>query len=431
MENDVAHDSTSELCLLKLLSDSNGRLLDDVPLVDEHFFHPPHAIIFPILKEIVNSGMKMEYTLISNLLEARNKIGVLVSPGLVSEITSFPPPWDNRHAYYAKVNECLGRRKMIKIGQLAQLASIPSGEDLEKTVSEINLRISELDPSSVGNDILNATCDAAARRIDEIMAGNRSRGPQTGIEAWDDAFGGLAPGWFYALCARQGVGKTAMMEQMTAHMLSNDVPVCVFSCDMDPEELVMRMACRDTGVSLRDLERGKVDMVKAQEVKDNVLILKRTKFRLHNLERVDGDSLVSVCKHEMRKHGCKIFFLDHIQLIRPKPGEDRRTAISNACKSLRSFCTSTRSTVVVLAHLNRNAAEETARAHHVKESDDVLGDTDGLVMLHSDQDPSELRPGQPWEVDFIIGKNRVGPTGRKYPLHFNRSQMSFSINPEA
>ncbi len=425
MENDVAQDTESEKALLCLIMQSNGQVLDDVPLVDEHFLYPPHRILFPIFKEIVESGHTVDFTLVSSALTARSLVMEAGGLGYLQKIQITGAPYSNRHEYFSAVNECLCRRRLLEIGQIAQDGARPTGESVEESAGKIADKLSSLDPSSSGNDVLAPTCDAAITRIDAIAAGNTQRGPRTGIEAWDDAFGGMVPGWMFALCARQGLGKTAMMEQMVAEILAGGEPVCVFSCDMDPEQLVMRMACRGAGVSLRALERGKVDPMKVSEVKENIKLLKRTKFRLHNLTHLDSDTLIATCRNDMRRYKCKIFFLDHIQLIKPKKDEDRRTAISNASKAIRNLCTRYKATFVALAHLNRNAAEETARAHHVKESDDVLGEADGLVMLHATEDPSELEMGEPWEIDFIVGKNRLGPTGRKYPLDFHREIMEF------
>lgn len=423
---EIAKDIEAEACLMALMLQTNGRLLDDVSLVNEHFTHPGYAVIFPVLKEIMDKGLKMDFAIITGLLDAKGHLVLAGNGSLITDIVAHGGIWDNRHAYYAKLNECLCRRRMTEIGQLAQSASAPNGPDVQQTLSELSMKIQTIDPSSGGKDVLEETCDDASKLLTDIMAGKKSSGILTGIDAWDDAFGGLEKGKLYALCARMGLGKTAMAEQMTSYVLSFGEPVCFFSCDMDPRELVLRMACRAAEVSLRAVKRGQAGVEKVAEVNANVRLLKRTKFRLHNISHLDGEKLFSVCRAEQRKNGCNIFILDHIQLIYVKPKEDRRTAINNAIQLVSDLCHTHGAAFVALAHLNRNAAKETAEAHHVKESDDLQGACDGMALLYSDQENEDLADGFPREIDMKIGKNRGGPEGKKYLLDFHREQMYFT-----
>jgi replicative DNA helicase len=84
--------------------------------------------------------------------------------------------------------------------------------------------------------------------------------------------------------------------------------------------------------------------------------------------------------------------------------------------------------LVCLAHLNREAAKSGARVDQVKEFDDMLGDVDGMALLDSKIDPSTLSAGADWPMQFVVGKNRNGPSVR-WDVLFNRRWMQFEEPP--
>jgi replicative DNA helicase len=280
----------------------------------------------------------------------------------------------------------------------------------------------------MGDHVLPKVTDRVLERLKQLATGHILRGIPTGVKFWDDAFGGLVPGQFICLAARPMLFKSALMEQIASHLLMNEEPVCIFAQDMAPDQMLERMACRLAEVPKWNLDHGKADKEELAEVKHFVEALSKSKLRLHSIERMNGEKLITVCKREARKYGVRSFWLDHVQTL--DIGKDEpRIAYGKASKLIRNFVTKFDVNFVALAHLNREAAKSRAAVHQIKEFDDILGDVDAMPLIHTDIDPTTLVRGQDWPMEFIVGKNRSGPP-MTILIQADRRLMSLTERPQ-
>lgn len=414
-------DPQSERDLLNAIIAQGGRPFDTHELSVELFANPPMAQVFLAAKEVYQLGVDLNTVTVANMLHQRGQLEGVGGVHFISQLGAFCPTAD---LFFKNLHEAMRRRKLHRLAQTIEAAA-PSAVEVDSLVADIQAELASLDPASAGDHVLPAVAAKVLVRLESARRGDVARGQPTYFPWWEHFFGGLVPGGYYGVAARPGFGKSAMMEQVMASMLAKGVPVCCFAQDMAPDILLERMACRLAGVSKWALDHGRLTGDELDDVQANVESLRDSPMRLHCLERMTGEQMVMIARRELRKHGVKFFFLDHVQTIHVPKGQERNEAWAEASSLVRKFVNANAVSWVSLAHLNREAAKENAGVHQIRGFDDLLGDVDGLILLDSTTSPADLQPGQAWDISMIVGKNRNGPAGSK-PLVFDRNIMAFT-----
>ncbi len=395
----------AEAAVLSLIVSSSGEALGNPDICEALFFTPPHLTLFHACKALYDGGVKVDFRALTQALQSKGQLAGVGGPGYISPLQLYPPGTPEH--FIGILKRAHAKRKLRLLIQDAEVQMM-EGTEVEEMISTLSTGIAELDPSAVVEDALEKSFEEAMFRIQQIESGVKRPGIPTGLDCWDMTLGGIVPGMYVGLAARPGKGKSAMMEQIATKLLQDDLPVCIFSQDMAPKEVLMRMACRIAGVSKFKLDQGRIDRQETEDVKEALAALRGSRLRLHSLPRLSGEQLVSIARREARRFGCKSFWLDHIQTLAVPKGEEPRIAFGKASKLIRAFVSTEKVSFVTLAHLNREAAKG-ANVNQVKEFDDMLGDVDGLILLDSLQDPSKLGQYDDWIMRFKVGKNRNGP----------------------
>lgn len=414
-------DPQSEKDLLNAIVANGGKPFETHDLTVELFANPPMAQVFLAAKAIYDLGVDLTTMALANMLNQRDQLENVGGHAFVSTLGAYCP---SPEPFFTNLHEAQRRRKLRKLAQMID-SEIGTMVEVDAMIADIQAELAGVDPASRGEHVLPAMAERVLARLQRIREGHVVRGEATGFPWWEHYFGGLVGGAYYGLAARPGMGKSAIMEQMMANLLMKGVPVCCFAQDMAPDILIERMACRLARVPKWHLDHGRATGEEIDEVQANVESLRDSALRLHCIERLTGEQMITVARRELRKNKVQHFFLDHVQTIMVPKGQERNEAWAEASGFVRKFVNSNNVSWVSLCHLNREAAKEKVGGHQIRGFDDLLGDVDGLVLLDSQKVASDLEPGEDWEMSMIVDKNRNGPAGSK-PVVFERTLMSFT-----
>ncbi len=92
--------------------------------------------------------------------------------------------------------------------------------------------------------------------------------------------------------------------------------------------------------------------------------------------------------------------------------------------NVRDLVTTTGIPAVVLAHINRAGAKGRPTPEDIKEFDQLYGDVDGMCMMWTAKDRTEMQEGELLEVNFYAAKNRDAGVMEEAML-FKGDQMKF------
>lgn len=257
------------------------------------------------------------------------------------------------------------------------------------------------------------------------------RGLPTGIQSLDEMWGGLMAPQLIYLAASTGVGKSALAAQIGYHVAQvlHDTQspdwVYVLSNEMTEKQYALREVSGRSGVSLRDLRRGRVsDLSKLRTAIQSLTKLPVDITYRPGMPMKDTFDLLSQGVKEHRRPALVVY--DYAQKAQEE-GQDRRNAVRNISNRLEKLSKWAECPVLALAQLKRLSDPEQAPClYDLAESGDLERDAHGVWLL--------WRPGMrdytqdtsaPQDAELIIDKNREGDRG-PLPLTFHPATMRFT-----
>ena len=125
------------------------------------------------------------------------------------------------------------------------------------------------------------------------------------------------------------------------------------------------------------------------------------------------------------RHPLHLLFIDHLQLMRSTSKlQNRHEQLSETTHALKHLAAKTGTTVVLLSQLNRECEKEkrAPRLSDLRESGTIEEDADVVMFVHRPEMYHREREDLRGLAEFIIGKQRNGPTGKRQMIFLNEIQ---------
>jgi replicative DNA helicase len=312
-------------------------------------------------------------------------------------------------SYARIVGEMAYRRNIITAAtEMARMAH--SKDPLHEVSAKIQSNVMGLVGTKSAKKVTSK--QAASRAIDLVF--DNPRFFTFGIKNLDDKMGGIFPQRFYVWAGFQGTGKSAMMIQNARRNADAGHKVVLVTLEMSPEQVYIRMACGDLGISFDGVLSGKVSDDDKQAVVDLAGVLGdryEDKIIMYPSPMTLMD-ILSAAKTDRPD----IMWIDHSRLIGGKPdnmsGYEWAMHIPTFLRQNISKLDNGIS-VHLLMQVNRSAFKESRRPtmHDLRMAGE--DDPDMVTLLYrpyNSDDLTKLPEGQV-VVEFITDKNRFGWTG--------------------
>jgi replicative DNA helicase len=412
------HCSINERFMACLITSTKGSVLDEYPLSVEHFYTPAPRAFFSACwrlhegkKAITEASIQSE--LGPDMMLAMGQSAFLKLCDYVSP--AYAP------TAYAILCEKLTLRRAERLGRWL-LSETWNAGDIGQFCSTAVHMANELEVASESDNELETAVAHANERLDRMDRGDKPARRNMPVNAWNQVFGGIMDGRFYAIASRPGLGKTALMEQFITSYLILDETVVVFEKDMSPQMLVERIACREAKVPFWRYERETLSKQERDDVRHMLKALDPARLRIFNPVGFTAEKMCAIARREIRQHKAKAIFLDHIQCLR-FPGKDLREGLTASSLAIRANVTETGVAHIVLAHINREGSKGRPQPENIKEFDQLFGDVDALALLWSEVEAADAKEDRPMKL--YAAKNRGGAVVEE-SLNFNGPLLKFT-----
>ena len=232
--------------------------------------------------------------------------------------------------------------------------------------------------------ILSIKEAAAERKASwkRIMAGEEVEYVPTGFSSFDDHYVGWPRGYMAIIGGRPEIGKTMFLVSAVLRAAQSGIPQGVLSIEMPRWKLVDRMASIIAGVPITGLhEKSESDAVEIMAAAD--LLMKEPIF-IDDASST-ADSVESAIRRMARQHGCKVIWVDYLQLIRPPShlpaNRNRSWEVDEISETLRRLAKQENVAIVALMQMNRGTEESykngrkgVPESYHFRGSDKPLHD---------------------------------------------------------
>lgn len=313
-----------------------------------------------------------------------------------------------------------------KVASEAWLYNVGAGlPDIVKGVAEGDMEATRRRLNELAGDTPQSfaavpdAADIGTRFLASLEQENQSI--MSGIGKIDYALGGFWKKNLYIICARPGVGKTAIELQCARNAAAQKQRVLFQSLEMSADDLWARMACGMVRIPYRDVIARRVKDADKEKIKDathELMELYRGYLYIDDTPNVTSDQLwqrVASIKPD-------IVFTDHLRLFADKDKhlrEDQRLGLIswNHKRIAKEFDVP----IVAAAQLNRNLenrSDKEPTLSDLRDSGQIEENADVVLAIHRESKYVET-PQEKSPADVLGLKFRNGPSSIKIRLTFD------------
>jgi replicative DNA helicase len=226
---------------------------------------------------------------------------------------------------------------------------------------------------------------------------------------------GLQKADLVLVAGRPSMGKSVVAMQMAHHAAKQGNGVAFISLEMTKDSLVRRLVAAVGRVDAQRLRSGLLNS-------DERLRAIRAASEIENLPLWIDDSrartipaITAALRKLIARHDLGLVLIDHLQLMRSTGrAESRHQELSEISHSLKHLAGELDLPVVLLSQLNRDCEREKRRPQlaDLKETGSLEEDADVVLFIHRPEQYNRQDETLHGVAEFIIGKQRNGPTGK-------------------
>jgi len=437
------HSIEAEESLLgSLLIDKDAiiKIADNVTAAD--FYQDSHRIIYDTIRELYSNQEPIDIITLANRLEEKKQLSIVGGRTYLAHLSNAVATSGNISNYGNIIQRKATLRRLQQAAAEISGLSFNEERDIDEILDETEKKVFGVSRKYLKNaftPIDNLLTDAFDR-IDELHKySGKLRGLSTGFTELDKLLAGLQKSDLIILAARPSVGKTALaMDIARQAAIKSKEGVGIFSLEMSKEQLVDRMICAQSGVSLWKMRTGNLsdkeddnDFAKIGEAMGK---LAEAPIYIDDSGTLSIMEIRAKCRRLQMEKGLGLIVIDYLQLMegRGKYGDNRVQEIAEISRGLKSIARELNIPILALAQLSR-AVEMTHPAipklSHLRDSGSIEQDADVVMFIYrkaADRgyNPNDLPQDERYRAEIHIAKHRNGPTG-KIDLFFDETTVSF------
>lgn len=298
-----------------------------------------------------------------------------------------------------------------------------SPNDVDGQIGQI---IANLEALQDGKSTISKTLPEIVRENkDKYFKDNEAAKNYIGFPQLDDLLGGLEGGDVVVIGARPGVGKSALVTQITSYFAECGKRVGFYNLEMKEKQVYERFVVSQSGIGLTRLRRAKKFLGDEKERFDRANEVLEKK---ENIVITTGSKSVSEMRAESRHMGYDIIIIDYLQLIKADTHYkgNRYAEVGAISKATKALAMELNIPVIELSQLNRiSEGRETKEPTmaELREAGDIEQDA-SVIMLLWNLTEDRVKKG------CKVEKQRQGKTGTVV-LKFNGDLMKFEEMDES
>jgi replicative DNA helicase len=439
----------------------------------DHFANAAHNKIYEACIKMIDKGQLVTPVTLKPYFEKEKTLEEVGGGKYLAKLAASAITIINAVDYGLLIYDLAVRRNLIDLGTniVNKAYEFDVDETSKEQIEEAEKHLYSMAESGVSEGGFRNFKTSAITAINIIGAALRRKGGlagvTTGFHSINQKIGGLHKSDLLIIAGRPAMGKTALATNIAfnaAKAYKHDLDLGIsaeenkgavvgfFSLEMSSDQLASRILAEQSGMSSQDMRQGKL-------TQDQFNKLSRTAIELEDLPLFIDDTpgltigaLRTRARRLKRQYGLGLIIVDYLQLLRGtglkgKGAENRVQEISEITRGLKALAKELAIPVIALSQLSRSIeSRENKRPvlSDLRESGTIEQDADMVTFVyrpeyyHNQQEPDAGSPEHlKWQeegeklfgmAEFIIGKQRHGPTG-KIDLKFEAEITKFSDLP--
>ncbi len=442
-------------------------------LTGEHFINPAHEKIYLAALKLIEKGLVASPVTLKPYFDNEDSLSEVGGAEYLARLANSAVSIINAAEYGRIIHQMAIRRELINVGtdivNGAYDHSVDNSAHDQIEEAEKHLYALAEQGSAEGGfkSFAKSATDAVTIIETAFKRGGRLAGKTTGFTSINQHIGGLHKSDLMILAGRPAMGKTALAtniafntakayrDDMTlgvSHDDSKGAVVAFFSLEMSADQLAARILAEQAALSAQDLRQGRLDQEQFNQLARTAQELEELPLYIDDTASLSIGALRTRARRLKRQHGVGLVIVDYLQLLtgsgRGNRGpENRVQEISEITRGLKGLAKELEIPVLALSQLSRAIESRDNKRpllSDLRESGSIEQDADMVTFVyraeyyHKQAEPDLDTPEHLiWQeegeklfgmAEFIIGKQRHGPTGI-IQLQFNASTTKFSDLP--
>jgi replicative DNA helicase len=414
-----------------VMSDDSSFLQVAGTVSADDFSLEKHKRIFLRMSELHERGERIDRVTLANELMKHGQLQSVDGLSYLVSLDDGLPQIHNLEGYVTIVKEKALLRRIINVSQdtinrcltceddARQI--LGAAEDAFMKLGDTNSRNALATPHQILNEYdggINAFLDTS----------KRIKGISTGFLKLDEMTGGMREGELIILAARPAMGKTAFALNIAQHVTSNPKnpkAVAVFSLEMSKESLLTRMVCASARVDQQRFRAGYLNGDERHALQDALFKIVESPLYLDDTAGTNLMDVHSKLRRLQAEQDLGLVIIDYLQLMQGRGRfENRVQEISSLSRGFKLLSKELRVPFLVLSQLSR--APETRPGDHrpmlsdLRESGSIEQDADMVGFIFREEVYRPDKESLKGIAEFILAKQRNGPTGRVKLAFLNR-----------
>lgn len=358
------------------------------------FYENRSREIFAAFEALHRAGKPIDLLTVSEQLKSVGKLEDVGGIAHLSTLTEATPGIASLGYYIEIVVEKASLREIIKTCQSVVGRAMAPDANGTEVITSASSEIIRLGDGQVKHQTrtIQDSLVKIMDRLDNMRRGVKQMlGPSCGFNFLDNILCGLQPEQYIVQAGRPGGGKTMLAMQMVEHwVLNHKIPVGVFSLEMSQDALIERMAFSLARAQYQKYRNGFLVMNDVPKLGKAFTQLSEAGRK--GLLHIDDETGLSIeqlslrMRRMHRQHGCQLFVIDYIQLLRGHSkkrysSDNRNAELTDVSMELLRLKKELKVPIIVLCQMNRNI-----EAHDQRNRKPVLADLKDCGQIEQDAD---------------------------------------------
>jgi replicative DNA helicase len=471
---EIPHNLEAEQALLGAIL-VNNDVMEKVQdfLKPEHFANGAHNKIYAACETMISKGQLVTPVTLKPFFEKDKMLEEVGGGKYLAKLAASAITIINAVDYGLLIYDLAVRRNLIDLGTeiVNKAYEFDVDETSKEQIEEAERQLYSMAENGATEGGFKDFFKSATAAVNIISAALRRKGDlagvTTGFESINRKIGGLHKSDLIIIAGRPAMGKTALATNIAfnaarawKHDKELGVPddenkgavVGFFSLEMSSDQLASRILAEQTGMSSQNMRQGKLTQEEFNRLARTATELEGLPLHIDDTPGLTIGALRTRARRLQRQKGLGLVIVDYLQLLRGtgikgKGIENRVQEISEITRGLKALAKELSIPVVALSQLSRAIESRDNKRpllSDLRESGTIEQDADMVTFVyrpeyyHNQREPDAgtadhmawLEEGEKLLglAEFIIGKQRHGPTGT-VELRFEAEITKFSDRP--
>ncbi|ESA37649.1 replicative dna helicase [Leptolyngbya sp. Heron Island J] len=388
-------------------------------LPPEAFYVHSHRVIYQVCLQLHRDGQIVDLMTVCTALSNSKQLERVGGKAAIAQMFDLCLTSANVEQHAELILEKHQRRCLARLASELQRIANDQTKNIQDCLSSAEANFRDILMLVAGDCNAVPLSEVIAENVghtEQAYQGGGLEGIPTGFYDLDEMTRGVLPGDLTILAGRPSMGKTAGLVNVAVQVANSGHGVYIASLEMSAQQVGYRCLAADAHLSANKIREGKLGANDWEDLTHSVAKLSGLPIWIDDSFRQTPEVIAANVQRINAENGpgtIKLVMVDYLQLMGNRGSINRVSELGQISRGLKGMAKELELSVWALSQLSRGVEARNPKRpmmSDLRESGNIEEDADTVILLYRDDyyDPESSDRGL---AEWIVGKNRNGPTG--------------------